>query len=118
VPIDIEVDEFDQLSVHFLACDESDQPIGTARLLPDGKIGRVAVLMDWRQHGVGSCLMKTVLSHAAKIGKEQVSLHAQVSSIPFYLYLGFQIRGLVFFEAEIPHREMFVELPLYKAPKD
>src|SRR3974377_1555381 len=53
VPVELEWDEWDELSDHALAFDPEGSPIGTARLLPDGRIGRMAVLKEWRLKGGG-----------------------------------------------------------------
>ena len=57
VPEEIEIDEHDPVSIHFLARDAAGVPIGTARLLPEGRIGRMAVLALWRRSGVGRALL-------------------------------------------------------------
>ena len=110
VPAEIETDEHDQQSTHFVALDQKRNPIGTARLLPDGRVGRVAVLIEWRRKGVGRALMKETLTVSSHRGIPHVSLHAQVSSIPFYLELGFKTKGPEFYEAGIPHRKMHLDL--------
>ena len=110
VPAEIEVDEYDQQSIHFLALDQNGSPIGTARLLPDDRVGRVAVLIEWRRKGVGRALMKEILPVSRQRGLPHVSLHAQVSSIPFYSELGFKTKGPEFYEAGIPHRQMHLDL--------
>lgn len=101
-----EVDELDPVSLHVLACDETGRPVGTARLLPCGRIGRVAVLSPWRRRGVGRSLMEAVMAAAADRGEKRIHLHAQVHSIPFYESLGFRVCGGEFDEEGIPHREM------------
>src|SRR5512135_2008065 len=58
VPPDIEADEWDARSLHALARGPDGRPLGTARLLPDGHIGRVAVLREARGTGVGVALME------------------------------------------------------------
>lgn len=63
VPPELEWDSEDPTAVHFLAL-EGDYPIGTARLLPDGTIGRVSVLKDWRGLKVGDALMNAVIVEA------------------------------------------------------
>lgn len=55
VPEELEWDQFDAVSVHALAINNAGQPVGTARLLPDGHIGRMAVLKNgaakvWAAH--------------------------------------------------------------------
>lgn len=47
VPPELEWDAEDATAVHFLAY-EGEYAVGTARLLPDGEIGRLSVLKDWR----------------------------------------------------------------------
>ncbi len=106
VPEKIEVDEHDPVSLHFLARDGEGNPVGTARLLPSGRVGRVAVLAEWRRRGVGAALMEAVIAAAEERAMAGLKLHAQVASIPFYESLGFVARGEVFEEAGIPHREM------------
>lgn len=106
VPEEIEIDEQDALSRHFLALDVDGVPIGTARLLSDGRVGRMAVLAPWRRRGVGRGLMLTVIEAARRHGESGLRLHAQVHSIPFYESLGFTVCGEEFDEAGIPHREM------------
>ena len=46
VPESLEWDEFDAISMHVLARNFYGQPVGTARLLPNGHIGRMAVLKE------------------------------------------------------------------------
>ena len=106
VPEEIEIDEHDPVSIHFLARDAAGVPIGTARLLPEGRIGRMAVLALWRRSGVGRALLSAAMETALARGDSRLYLHAQVHSIPFYESLGFFVFGEEFDEADIPHREM------------
>src|SRR5690606_39573100 len=72
VPPELEWDSDDQEAIHFLAC-AGDYPIGTARLLADGHIGRVAVLKDWRGSGGGALLMKAAIDRKSVVeGKRMV----------------------------------------------
>jgi len=118
VPEDLEIDEHDPDSLHFLALAPRALPVGTARLLPSGRIGRVAVLAPWRRRGVGRTLMKTALAAASARGDAELLLHAQEHSIPFYESLGFIGVGPMFDEAGIPHREMRRHLGLGRTPLD
>lgn len=45
VPVELEWDEFDVAGTHALALNSEGQPIGTARLLPDGHIGRMGAMI-------------------------------------------------------------------------
>ncbi|KPG93091.1 GNAT family acetyltransferase [Pseudomonas sp. RIT-PI-q] len=105
VPPELEWDADDQGAVHFLAL-EDDFPIGTARLLPDGNVGRVSVLKDWRGLKVGDALMQAVILDAEKRGLKQQKLSAQVQATAFYERLGFSIVSEEFLEAGIPHVDM------------
>lgn len=105
VPEAEEWDGQDPGCLHFLAC-ENGQPVGTARLLPDGHIGRVAVLGQARGRGIGLRLMRETIAAARLLGHEEVVLAAQIQAMPFYERLGFQAYGEEFLDAGIPHRNM------------
>ncbi|HWD17005.1 MAG TPA: GNAT family N-acetyltransferase [Casimicrobiaceae bacterium] len=106
VPAALEWDDADAASLHALAVDEKGGPIGCARLLPDGHIGRVAVLAPWRRRGVGSALLRCLIDEARSRGHPGVLLNAQVDAMPFYARHGFVARGAAFDEAGIPHQAM------------
>jgi predicted GNAT family N-acyltransferase len=110
VPLELEWDEWDERSDHAVARDASGRAIGTARLLPDGRIGRMAVLREWRRRGVGAALMEALLQKAREQSMSRVMLHAQTHAAGFYRRFGFSERGGEFWEAGIPHVEMTLEL--------
>ena len=110
VPLELEWDEWDERSDHAVARDASGRAIGTARLLPDGRIGRMAVLREWRRRGVGAALMEALLRKAREQSLSRVTLHAQTHAAGFYRRFGFSERGGEFWEAGIPHVEMTLEL--------
>lgn len=110
VPAELEMDSFDEPSDHALALLPDGRAIGTGRLLPDGHIGRMAVLAQYRGHGVGRALLDALITHAALQGMQEVVLNAQTHAAPFYAKAGFRPRGEVFMEAGIPHVEMWRSL--------
>lgn len=110
IPPEIEFDELDRHCHHFLARDEQSQPIATGRLSPQGKIGRMAVLRDWRGQRVGQSLLRVIIEKARALGLAAVSANAQVSALGFYQKLGFTAEGAVFMEAGIPHQTMHLPL--------
>lgn len=110
VPEELEWDQFDAVSVHALAVNNAGQPVGTARLLPDGHIGRMAVLKEWRGQGLGSALLTKLLQVLVKRHQFQAQLHAQTSAILFYKKFGFEIVGEEFIEAGIPHVKMTLSI--------
>jgi len=113
VPIELEWDEMDAVAIHVLAEDLTKQtPIGCARLTPTGQIGRVAVLSQWRKQGIATALMQNLLAIAQQ-QKTEVFLHAQTSSLKFYEKLGFRVHSDIFYEANIPHQLMKLNISSY-----
>lgn len=109
VPLEEEWDGRDDSCRHFLAT-RDDTALGTARLLPDGHIGRVAVLREARGLGIGVALMQAAIASARRLGHAQVELAAQTHALAFYENLGFTAFGEVFMDAGIPHRNMRLSL--------
>lgn len=83
-------------------------PVATGRLdlVVDGKIGRVAVLPEFRRQGIGTLVMQLLEHAAAEAGLREVWFHAQLSAVPFYRSLGYREQGENFFEAKIEHVRM------------
>ncbi|WP_316368492.1 GNAT family N-acetyltransferase [Candidatus Thiodiazotropha sp. CDECU1] len=106
VPQAMEWDDDDMMAYHLLALDQAQRPIATARLLGNGQIGRMAVLPEWRNQGIGTALLLTLIQHADSIGLQSLFLHAQTSAEPFYAKAGFTADGDHFMEAGIEHQKM------------
>jgi predicted GNAT family N-acyltransferase len=106
VPMEEEMDNLDAQCWFVLAEDETGKPIGTGRLLPGGKIGRLAVLKDHRGHGIGSALLKALIRVADLQSIGELYLHGQIQAKSFYARHGFVEEGPVFEEAGIPHIKM------------
>jgi len=110
VPIEMEWDEWDERCVHALAIDRAGQAIGTGRLLPDGRIGRMAVLRAWRGRGVGAAILEALMQQARERRMAEITLHAQTYATGFYERHGFSTEGEIFMEAGIPHVTMTLRL--------
>lgn len=115
VPHEMEIDEFDPIAWHALAF-TGNQCIGTGRLVEiaqnAGQIGRMAVLKGFRGNGIGKAILMQLINLATSQKMSSVSLHSQVSAIPFYEKVGFKTQGSVYEEAGIPHRNMMLILPI------
>ncbi len=109
IPESDEWDAEDAACVHLLARANRD-PVGTGRLSPAGKIGRIAVLAGQRGRGIGTQILLRLLDEARRLGIREPYLHAQLQAVPFYEKLGFECRGDVFDEAGIPHVRMSLVL--------
>jgi len=105
VPRDIELDEYDALSIHVVAFDD-EKPVATGRLLPDGHIGRMAVRKHWRGRGIGTALLEELIKAARQRGDPEVALSAQVHAVAFYRAHGFVEEGGEYLEAGIRHQAM------------
>jgi predicted GNAT family N-acyltransferase len=105
VPAELEMDENDAICVHALAYIDG-RPIGTGRLLPDGHIGRMAVLKEWRGRGAGRALLRALMEAARLRGDKTVLLSAQTHALGFYRAEGFGPEGDEYEEAGIAHQAM------------
>jgi predicted GNAT family N-acyltransferase len=103
---EIDFDDQDPHCVHAVATDAGGIPIGTGRMQPDGRIGRLSVLKQWRGQGVGTRMLEALVASARKRGFKKVYLHAQVQVIPFYERRGFARDGAEFLEAGMSHVTM------------
>jgi predicted GNAT family N-acyltransferase len=105
VPREIELDEHDARCVHALARLDG-RAVGTGRLLPDGHVGRMAVLREFRGTGLGSRILERLVERARELGHREVVLSAQVHAMPFYARHGFTACSEAYEEAGIAHRDM------------
>ncbi len=110
VPQELEWDGMDDGSRHALALSLNGEAIGCGRIMPNGHIGRIAVLPQWRNMRVGTAIMEALLDEAHARGFKQVDVHAQTQAIPFYHIFGFVEYGKEFMDAGMPHRKMKLKL--------
>jgi predicted GNAT family N-acyltransferase len=113
VPLDMELDQFDPLAKHALAY-QGPLCVGTGRLVMvdsnHAQIGRMAVLSAFRNQGIGKAILINFIDQAKAEEISVLTLHAQVSAIPFYAKLGFLPEGAIYDEAGIAHRNMMFSL--------
>jgi predicted GNAT family N-acyltransferase len=105
VPPEIELDDMDASCLHALAFIEG-KAVGTGRLLPDGHIGRMAVLPEFRGRGIGGAILARLVERARERGDKEVILSAQVHATRFYRAHGFVEEGAEYLEAGIRHQSM------------
>lgn len=118
VPEALERDALDPGCWHVLASDAGGRGIGAGRLLPGHRIGRMAVLPEWRNRGVGAAMLHALLRQARENGWNDVGLDAQVGAIDFYQRHGFTAHGARFMEAGIEHQAMRLALDRPQAVGD
>jgi predicted GNAT family N-acyltransferase len=119
VPQDEEWDEYDEVSAHFLAYADG-KTVACGRLMPSGKVGRMAVLRAFRGHGLGMAVLLEISRYARRAGFTALYLHAQSYAIGFYERGGYEAYGEEFQEASIDHRAMRLDLlkPPVRWPDD
>lgn len=106
VPAEIEIDSVDPVCLHVVVYNDTDDAIGTGRLLPNNHIGRIAVLKAYRGQHIGAMILEKLIRAAKKREVEFVELNAQVQAKGFYEKFGFEAIGSEFKEAGIPHIAM------------
>ncbi len=100
-----EWDAHDAGSVHAVAYADG-VPVATGRLLPDARIGRMAVLGPHRRGGVGTLVLLHLVEMARGRGEPAVELSAQCYVRDFYARHGFVAFGPVYDDCGIPHQSM------------
>ncbi|WP_313891483.1 GNAT family N-acetyltransferase [Psychrobacillus sp.] len=109
VPLHLELDEYDQGAVHFIAYD-GETPFGAGRIreIDDhiGKVERVCILPSYRGKSHGNLMMQCMEDYAASKGFHKLKLHAQSHALAFYEKRNYTITSPEFLDAGIPHRAM------------
>lgn len=112
------VSEFDELDdkADFALIYEADNPVATARLVMTDKgfkIGRIAVLKEYRGRGLGDLVVRAVLDKAFEQGTACVCVDAQNYAVPFYEKIGFKVIGEEILDRGLPHIPMCIEKEKY-----
>ena len=117
VPIEMELDEFDAVSTHAVIFSTAEldkcvtaRALATGRLLPDGHIGRMAVMADARGLGLGAQVLQSLIDEARRQGMTEVVLSAQLHAMGFYQRFGFVAEGDVYLDCAIEHKDMRLKL--------
>lgn len=106
VPEELDWDGKDDNCSHAIAVSDDGKPVGTGRIAPDGKIGRMAVLKSHRGQGIGALILDSLITAARTKGITKVYLHSQLPARRFYEKHDFVSDGGVFVEAGIEHVRM------------
>lgn len=112
VPEDLEIDEFENSSTHFVMYDDRT-PIGAGRIRPAdgyGKVERICISSSYRGKGLGKSIMKFIEDTAPKLGFNQLKLNSQTHAEQFYKSIGYETISGEFMDAGIPHVTMIKKL--------
>ena len=106
---DFEWDDIDQTAVHLLAT-YKNKPIACLRIIDYHKIGRMAVLKEFRGNGLGAALLLEAVKICKAHGSKTLQLSAQTHAIGFYEKCGFKVTSGIYQDVHIPHVDMQLEL--------
>jgi predicted GNAT family N-acyltransferase len=109
VPVALEWDATDEAARHLLASLDG-QAVACARVVPEGYIGRMAVLPEWRGQGIGEALLLQAINICRQFEVTHARLSAQVHAIGFYQQAGFEVCSEPYVDADILHVDMQLEL--------
>lgn len=106
VPASIEWDELDAEAIHLLALDEKKQPVGCARILKHGRVGRMAVAKRRRGSGLGNVLLEKAIEVCRRLNMSKINISSQTHAIKFYEKAGFVVTSEAYIDANIWHVDM------------
>ena len=112
ISFDRERDGLDDCAEHVILY-YNDKPTGAARVryLDGGmKLERVAILDEARGRGLGVKLMEFLVQYGKQKDVKEMNMYAQYYLLGFYSKFDFMQRGDVFYDADIKHVEMFLDL--------
>lgn len=104
VPVEIEIDEHENNSAHFVLYDgEKPAGAGRFRILDDkGKVERICILPEYRGKGAGNQIMAAIEEYAKQLPVEELVLNSQSYAVPFYEKLGYIVVSEEFLDAGSP----------------
>lgn len=104
-----DLDDIDEIAFHTVLYDDMS-PVATGRFFFDENniphIGRVTVLKEYRETGVGRYLMEILEKTAMEQGAEYITLGAQVRASVFYEKIGYIRYGDIFYDEYCEHINM------------
>ncbi len=102
----VDLDEMDNKSIHILVYIDK-KPIATGRMFKESKdsfhIGRLAVLKEYRDQGVGSFVLAIFERKAKDMGATSINIGSQIDKAEFYEKNGYKKYGDIFDDAGYPH---------------
>lgn len=112
-PAEIDVDEYDDSALHIVLYLENT-PAAVLRCILQNdtliKVGRVAVLKEYRGKGIGRELMKFVEFYGKEHQYKTIGLSSQHTAVAFYETLGYHTEGKIYDEEGMDHIYMVLSL--------
>ncbi|MFT2091272.1 GNAT family N-acetyltransferase [Paraglaciecola sp. 2405UD69-4] len=110
-----DLDDLDQLAMHYLDLNKNGELLGYARYREVGngdfKLERVVLRKDARGTGRGKALIESILADIKGISPiANVTLSAQTNAVKLYRLFGFQEQGEPYDDGGIEHITMTLQL--------
>jgi putative N-acetyltransferase (TIGR04045 family) len=104
----------DPLTIHVIGLVEGVVG-GAVRLFPLREVGvwqgdRLAVLPEYRAHGLGAPLVRHAVRVAGERGGRLMVAHIQLANVTFFKRLGWHHNGELETYADLPHQPMAIDL--------
>ena len=108
-----EIDDLEDSSFHLLYY-FNDLVIGVCRFYELEKdiykIGRIAVLKEYRNKGIGREIVNSAISYIKELKAKKIYIYSQLHAVGFYEKLGFIVEGVIFYEEDHPHKKVYLDL--------
>ncbi|MFA6667190.1 MAG: GNAT family N-acetyltransferase [Bacilli bacterium] len=103
----VDIDELDKTSVEIVMYDDKT-PIGTCRIIDYKpgvvKIGRFAIIKEYREHGLAKLMLKEAENVAVKKKAQIVLIDSQYDKKKFYMHHGYRaLKKRIFLDENYPH---------------
>lgn len=107
-------DELDYIAIHAVVYEGTKQNrmVATGRMVYDGdtcKIGRIAILKEFRGKKYGDFIVRMLLNKAFQSGMNQVYAEAQLENIGFYKKIGFRPLETINLESREKYHKMIID---------
>jgi len=100
----------DKDCIHLIAKNEDGRTIACARLNPNGRISKIAVLLSYRGEGIGSRILRELVAIGKQNKIKLVSLNAEIANKHLYDQQNFSAVGPVYMKQGIPHQMLACKL--------
>jgi predicted GNAT family N-acyltransferase len=104
LPAEFVTDDTDEASLHWHAQSLEGETIGVVRMDLEGHIGRLVVLPEYSDRGVGQALLEAAIAKATRFGLSRVWADAPTSLTPFYSGAGFAPEAAPFTAHGLEHQ--------------
>ncbi len=103
-------DSIDPECFHVNVRNKDGMVVATGRLSPQGRIGRIAVLLPYRGAGIGSEILTDLIKIARKNKLPNISLNAELDNRHFYDLQKFSANGPVYMKQGVAHQMLTKQL--------